>query len=244
MSEENIQAQDTGQPESQQPQTSSPDQEPVLTAADTSPSPVESEKLYAGKFKTPEEMERAYFEAESRMHQSTTTTAEMRRQLDAMQQAANTQQQQQLMEQYRQQFDADPVGFMMMMNQQAVQNANQSTAQMMSIERTISDWRNKNSDLADPVTEEMVGYVIQNRTDPNLPHAIRLQQAGEIVRKEIERITDSRIKTRKKKEEALREAITEKGSQSTPQGVADQPESASDYIKSRQKMHEDTMRTR
>lgn len=142
------------------------------------------EKIYAGKFKTPEDLEKGYLEAEKAMRSAQQKAAELSRQppapppqktpeqLAAEQAEANN---------VLNQFVADPKGFLEKRDQRLIQN----TMVALTAQQVAESWRKANPDLAEHEVRVAFEATLLAQSDPELAgdHAALLSRATDNFRK-------------------------------------------------------------
>lgn len=117
----------------------------------------EKEVVYAGKFKSIEELEKAYKEAEKGFHEKAQEAAEVRKQAQAAEkdrQAASSKTAEQiagekkaLNDKLLAEFVADPDTFMAKAGQRFAEQSTQQTMTALQTQKTVETWKRDNSDL-------------------------------------------------------------------------------------------------
>jgi hypothetical protein len=139
------------------------------------PKPAEAapvpEKVYAGKFKTPEDLEKAYQESESRMTRAMQEAADLRKQAAAAPPPApvpkTTEQiaaEEADKNRFLQEFVSDPKGVITRYQQQAVQQ----TQVALTAQRVAEQWRTENPDLAEHEVRVAFEATYLAQSDPEL----------------------------------------------------------------------------
>jgi flagellar biosynthesis chaperone FliJ len=217
-------------------------QEPSVDAEDTS-----GGKLYAGKYKTAEELERAYQEAQRKMHESTTKAQLLEQRFNNFEQQLRPQA---TAEETRQRmveaFEADPVGFIQQFGQGIMQQTQVATEQKMNAQMAVNAWITKNPEFADPRKQQMVDYCIQNYVNTNpetayLSAADKLQRAGEMVKEFLREEVTNYQKTQVQRDAEIKKmAAMETGQPGNRPGpISDNKEPTyDDYLATRRKEKE------
>lgn len=153
------------------------DAENAKAAAEAKPEPVEAakpaetappaEKVYAGKFKSVEELEKGYLEAQKAFHQKATEAAVIKQQQEAVpqpktpaQMAAEEAQKAQFLER----FVKDPEGVI----NEYQQKATQQTAVALAAQQVATDWRKSNPDIAEHEVRVAFEANLLAQSDPEL----------------------------------------------------------------------------
>lgn len=210
-------------------------------------------KTYAGKYKSVDDLEKGYKEAERRLHQETSDTKQLKRQLDElatwkrqMEQAFGGRSQMS-QEEYRQlaaeAMENDPVGYI----DHRLQSMLSEREQQREIRETAKDafnvWISKpeNQEFTDPDMHIALSVAIQNlNQNPETAYLdpfSKLQQAKEAVEKWISGISEKRARKKLNQEQGLNNmAAFEVGTQTTSKGGDEnKPESYGDYMNERRK---------
>lgn len=133
--------------------------------------------LLAGKFKTPQELEKAYAEAQKTMHAKAQEAAEAKKQLEALQSKAQSEQQVQQSTQAAQQQVVPPIvnaptdyvsllmdnpqGFEQAITERTVQAATERWQLLEKTRETTQKWQEENKDLVDAGFTDEVGLELQ-----------------------------------------------------------------------------------
>jgi hypothetical protein len=230
-------------------------QEPSFEDDDTSRDAGES-RTYAGKYKTVDDLEKGYKEAERKIHENSQSTSQLKRQLDELAVWKNQMEQafggrrQMSEDEYRQlaseAMENDPVGYI----NHVINNAITQTRQQSKIEESAKDaymtWisKDENKQYGDPDMQVALGVAIQqlnaNPQTAYLDPYAKLTEAKNAVEKWIETISDKKAKAKLNAEMGLNAmAAFESGSQ-TPGKAPDENkgQSYNEYLAERQKARE------
>lgn len=216
--------------------------EPVIAPADTS-----GGKLLAGKYKTEEELERAYAEAQRKMHEATTKAQLLEQRFNALEQQLRPQA---TPEETRQRmveaFESDPVGFIQQFGQGIMQQTQQATEQKMNAQMAVNAWLTKNPEFADPRKQQMVDFCLQNyiNTNPETAYLApidKLGKAGEMVKDFLKQEVESYQKTEAQRNAEIKKmAAMETGTPGNRPGPSDDKKipTYDDYLTQRRKEKE------
>lgn len=180
-----------------------PAAEPVVAAPEPTPAPA-IEKLYAGKYKTPEELEKGYENARQEMQRAQAERDEFKRKAEATPPpppAPKTPEQLATEEAANQQFLADFVANPKQVISKFQQEAAQQTATALAAQQVANEWRKTNPDIA--AHEEYVGF-----------EASRLMQSDPELAKDPQQLLEKatanfRQLTGKLRSEGAKEALTQ-----------------------------------
>lgn len=206
------------------PKTKEPDVPPVVEVAnEQAPAPVvEPPKLYAGKFKTVEDLEKSYQEAEKAMTQKAQEAAELRKQQQAAPPpAAKTAAD---LEKEKAAFLERFVNNPQQVIQEYQERATQQTMTALSAQQTAEDWRKSNPDLAPHEFFVAAESFRLSQSDPELakdPKALLLKASDNF------RQTLGAIRTEGAKEALTTETrVTPLLSSTAPSPATEQPSKA------------------
>lgn len=231
--------------------------EPSFEQDDTSEGSGQVSRTYAGKYKTVDDLEKGYREAERKITESGQTTAQMKRQLDELQAFQAQMQQafggrtQMSAEEYRQlaseAMENDPVGYVNHVINQQIQQTEERRRHEESAKDAWSNWvsRDENREFTDPKMQQALHVAIQNlNQNPQTAYLdpfSKLEAAKKTVDEFFAGVNETRKKAQLNKERALSGmAAMEVGTQNAGQGQSDEnkPQSYSDYMAERQKARE------
>jgi hypothetical protein len=229
-------------------QTANPDRDPVITDADTSG----AGKLFAGKYKTAEDLENAYRNLESKLGAQGQELGSMRQQWEAMQQAINPHRQlspEEAQAQMLQHYEQNPIGFIQQFGQGIMQEVLTQTQQQIAAQAVVNSWLGDNPEYRTDKRQAGLKYFLDNavNVDPNLRYLSpykRLDKARELLDGFIQEEMALRDKTRTQAEaEVKKMAAMDTGQSAGPPGKSGESDMSHEaYMESRRKFS-DQIRT-
>jgi len=238
-----------------QPDNTLPDQEPSFTEDDNSGGQVEAQKLYLGKFKTPEEMAEAYQQSERNMHKATERAAQLDQLISdtvrhqQMQQMQQQQQQQMSPEEYadriRESLETNPVETIHHLLNERDARLRQELAIFTEVQSSIGQFLQTNpeystAELQTALASVMNEYINKDPSLARMPQLQKLEKAKELFEKFEERRFDNMQKKRKTKEAEMQKIAAMEGSGGDRVTGAKAPETQGydEYIRQRQAQKE------
>lgn len=192
----------TEQPPAADPVTPPPDAPAPVVSTSTAPPPTISTStepppadpvLYAGKFKTPEELAKGYEELQKSFTTKAQEAATARKALEERERAAPKSPEETEAERLTRvnEMLADPDGYFRKQAQKANDIAIQEAKNAREVAANVEAWRTTNKDVSP--YEDYIGVVMQRLTaaDPSLDPMAALDQATTAVRDEVGKIREA-----------------------------------------------------